>query len=1318
GNLGIGTTSPFAKLSVVGQAVASYFTATTSTASSFPYASTTALTVGGNLYVGSLNGLLLATNGTVSSVSTSSLNLSIPLASTTGTLGVANGGTGVTSAPSYGQILVGNNAGGYTLTATSSLGITGGSGAAYPFTPLTNYGATNQATTGIAWFQNGFNASSTSNFVYASTTMLSAQTASTSNFYGANLQSCNSGSNALTWNNGQFGCNTITGGGAYPFTPLTNFGVTNQATTGIAWFQNGLNASSTSHLASAAFSGNVGIGTSSPSNIALEVSDSQLNLVSNGGFEAGLLTPFTTSGAQNWLTQKTYHRAGAYAAQAGPIGDLQSTTLTLSVTLAQASTISFYYKVSSEYTFDILQFAIDGTPQSDFSGEVDWTKYSQSISSGAHTLTWTYSKDSGAAVGLDSAWIDNVIINAQGGYTIAATFNGNVGIGSSSPYLDFVVDGSAQISDTLSVRNLSNLSTLVAPQDLTIGQTQTWPTQTSSLNLNFAYANINAVYGINLNLTNGGLHLENGGAFTPIIDDTHDLGSGSNRFKDLYLSGTTTAIAGTFTNKVSGGYFVASSTGTDTGLNVIGNVNSFFQGNVQNTNSGSSASSDWVATANNGTASTHYVDMGINGSGGGATPFTTANHAYLYSIDDTLNIGALGSAANIQFYTTGGLTPIERMRIDNSGRVGIGTTTPNALLAIAGQSGSTGQLFDVASSTGESYVHVMSTGAVGVGSSTPFSRLSVEMGSTLPYSFIVSNQGSSTPALVVSGVNRNGNIGIGTSTPWAKFSLVNDTSAPVFVIASSTTARDPIMSVSGNSTIGATSTIGFFVSTTTGLVAGQGMGIPAALKNYVIVGNGKVQAGMAIVNGGLCVDNDGWCTASTTGRITARTSTLGGADVAEMYASVDDLEPGEIVSASYGTNIVRASKGTAQALLGIVSTDPGLILGLDPGDSEFANGKFPVALNGRVPVKVSNENGPIAVGDPITISSVTGVGMRATGSSTKVVAIALEPMNDASGTVLGFVQNYEHDERLASLSVDTSGTLKTVGDVCAYGTQCLSTSLSEINSQLSVLNTNASTTNSNAIIFSQLAILQTRIDSLASSTVSITEFASTTARLETLSTSTLAMVASTTANTIASSTTFIQSVALAVYDLMQASGQIVSTTGDWVVHQVTATIGTFQTVIAGRVETQTAAVANGLEMKSPDGQTWCVRIDNYGTFQRTQGTCDTAVNVPVTTAPVTNPATQVNVTISTSTTDTTVTTIASDTATSTTVTTPIVTAPSTATTTTDTAVTSPTTDTIAVPQTTSTDSTPPAPVSSPATDTTVSSVPPVDSADSTAVSTP
>jgi hypothetical protein len=120
GNVGLGTTSPFATLSVTGigsfdnYVRASYFTATSTTASTFPYASTTALTVSGTngLQLASgLNGLLQAVNGLVQSSST---------------LSIAYGGTGLSTAPAYGELLLGNASGGYTLTSTSSLGIASG----------------------------------------------------------------------------------------------------------------------------------------------------------------------------------------------------------------------------------------------------------------------------------------------------------------------------------------------------------------------------------------------------------------------------------------------------------------------------------------------------------------------------------------------------------------------------------------------------------------------------------------------------------------------------------------------------------------------------------------------------------------------------------------------------------------------------------------------------------------------------------------------------------------------------------------------------------------------------------------------------------------------------------------------------------------------------------------------------------------------------------------------------------------------------------------------------------------------------------------
>ena len=55
---------------------------------------------------------------------------------------------------------------------------------AWPFTPDTNFGATAQATTGIPWFKNGLQASSTSYFTQASTTQLTVLGTATSTFNG------------------------------------------------------------------------------------------------------------------------------------------------------------------------------------------------------------------------------------------------------------------------------------------------------------------------------------------------------------------------------------------------------------------------------------------------------------------------------------------------------------------------------------------------------------------------------------------------------------------------------------------------------------------------------------------------------------------------------------------------------------------------------------------------------------------------------------------------------------------------------------------------------------------------------------------------------------------------------------------------------------------------------------------------------------------------------------------------------------------------------------------------------------------------------
>jgi hypothetical protein len=114
-------------------------------------------------------------------------------------------------------------------------------------------------------------------------------------------------------------------------------------------------------------------------------------------------------------------------------------------------------------------------------------------------------------------------------------------------------------------------------------------------------------------------------------------------------------------------------------MSVNGTTNTFLQSNVQNTQAGTSASSDIVATADNGTDTTNFIDMGINSSTFSDVTFTVtgANGGYLYNQGGNLAIGT-SSAHSLLFFTGDTLAANERARINTTGQMIIGGTTPNA----------------------------------------------------------------------------------------------------------------------------------------------------------------------------------------------------------------------------------------------------------------------------------------------------------------------------------------------------------------------------------------------------------------------------------------------------------------------------------------------------------------------------------------------------------------------------------------------------------------------------------------------------------------
>ena len=137
----------------------------------------------------------------------------------------------------------------------------------------------------------------------------------------------------------------------------------------------------------------------------------------------------------------------------------------------------------------------------------------------------------------------------------------------------------------------------------------------------------------------------------------------------------------------------------------------------------------------------------------------------------------------------------------------------------------------------------------------------------------------------------------------------------------------------------------------------------------------------------------------------------GGADLAENYTSSDSLVAGEVVVAdSANTHGVKRSTGQYQKdILGVVSTEPGFVAGA------FTENSYPIALVGRVPVKISTENGIVREGDFLTAASIPGYAMRAMVSG-RVLGKALENLDLTKTTTCPY-------EGLGTASTTKCGTV-------------------------------------------------------------------------------------------------------------------------------------------------------------------------------------------------------------------------------------------------------------------------------------------------------
>jgi hypothetical protein len=137
--------------------------------------------------------------------------------------------------------------------------------------------------------------------------------------------------------------------------------------------------------------------------------------------------------------------------------------------------------------------------------------------------------------------------------------------------------------------------------------------------------------------------------------------SSTARFERMRVTAGGAILIGTTTNTMNAQLAVQGV--NDTGIDISGNIASFFQGLVRNLSAIAGASADWVAQNNVG----DYIDLGVNGSGGGVAPFANANETYMYASSSvpTLNIGGLGNinTSQTRFWTGDTNTQLLQMTV-------------------------------------------------------------------------------------------------------------------------------------------------------------------------------------------------------------------------------------------------------------------------------------------------------------------------------------------------------------------------------------------------------------------------------------------------------------------------------------------------------------------------------------------------------------------------------------------------------------------------------------------------------------------------------
>lgn len=149
--------------------------------------------------------------------------------------------------------------------------------------------------------------------------------------------------------------------------------------------------------------------------------------------------------------------------------------------------------------------------------------------------------------------------------------------------------------------------------------------------------------------------------------------------------------------------------------------------------------------------------------------------------------------------------------------------------------------------------------------------------------------------------------------------------------------------------------------------------------------------------------------------------------VAQAYKASETLRPGFIVQpdAKKPGSVTLATYADSKKLFGVVVAPNSAAVSLsstDPGTA--AGSQVYVVTSGRYYVLVSNQNGSIGAGDPISVSAISGIGMKADTSQATILGRAVGTFdgknNVASVAKLKTSKGAEIQASIGSVQVDIS----------------------------------------------------------------------------------------------------------------------------------------------------------------------------------------------------------------------------------------------------------------------------------------------------------